>query len=315
MAFWCWIPILTKKLDFKYHISSIENKFENLNSSIENELENLNSSDEEFIRSLLETNDYALYKNSSQNTFKSIIFVKNYKIQHIFMFDSNNSLKAHAQSSIYDDGLVEIILDSDIVPLSDEIKSMVAERIYILILDIYDPIREHDLPLLPVLADNKKEAIEKLLSQYELKVILYHRVIKIDANFKNFDNAIDMVIHAKEDMKFASKFAFLMKEYIDDFESTINSFHSISLLANEVEFRYNNDTSKLLNRLTYIIILLTLPMTFLAINSLLQEIKLFTITLFEKDFFGMNFSLTITKLMVGIYIITFILLTIKLSRK
>jgi len=307
MAFWCWIPILTKKLDFKYHIIG----------SIENELENLNSSDEEFIRSLLETDDYALYQKSSQNTFKSIICVKNYKIQHIFMFDSNNTLKAHAQSSIYDDGLVEIILDSDIVPLSDEIKSTVAKRIYILILDIYDSvtIREHDLPLLPVLADNKKEAIEKLLSQYELKVILYHRVIKIDANSKDFDNAMDMVIHAKEDMKYASKFAFLMKDYIDDFESTINSFNSISLLANEVEFIYNNDTSKLLNRLTYIIILLTLPMTFLAINSLLQEIKLFTITLFEKEFFGMNFSLTITKLMVGIYIITFILLTIKLSRK
>jgi len=308
MSFWCWIPILTQKVDFEYHIIR----------SIEDELENVNSSDEEFIRSLLETEDYALYRNSSQEKFKIIICIKNYKIQHIFAFDSMNTMKAHAQSSIYDDGLVEIILDSDIVTLNDEIKSAVAKAIYMLILDIYDSYtirKDGELTLRPVLADNKKEAIEKLLNQYDRKIILYHRYIKIDTNYKCFDEAIDLVILAKKDMEYASRFVLLMKEYIDDFESIIDSFHSISLLLDEVKFKYNNNMSKLLNRLTYIIILLTLPMTFEAINSLLQEIKLFTIPLFEKEFFGMNFSLTLTKLLVGIYIIIFILLIIKLSKK
>jgi len=181
-----------------------------------------------------------------------------------------HGLQDTTQISIDEDGIVEIKLDSDIVPISDKIKPAIATRIYIIIRNSYDSYinREAGLKIIPVLADNKKEAIEKLLNQYDMKMKRYLDIIKIDIRYNDFDMAMELLISYREEIKYASRFVEILKDHIDNFEYYLSSFQSPSFLVNELEFRYNNNMSKVLHRLTYVIVFLTLPMTFVAINSL-----------------------------------------------
>jgi len=304
MAFWCWIPILSKKLHFENQISRM----------IGDELEYLSASYEELIPDEIKTNDYAFCRYFFEGGAFAIVCIKKYKIEHIVVFGSKDDIKAHAQISIDEDGIVEIKLDSDIVPISDKIKPAVAKEIFKMIRSSYDFYinREADLLLIPVLADNKKEAIEKLLNQYDRKIKMYPGVIKIDIKNKDFDEALNLLISYREEMKYASRFVEMLKDYIDDFESYLSSFQSPSFLVNELEFKYNIRMSKVLHRLTYVIVLLTLPMTFVAINSLLKETSLINIPLFEIEFFDMIFSLTAPKLIASFYFVILFLSIIKL---
>jgi len=304
MAFWCWIPILTKKLHFENQISRM----------MQGELEYLSVSDDELIPDEIKTNDYTFLKYFLEGRAFAIVCIKKYKIEHIFVLGSEGDIKAHAQISIDEDGIVEIKFDSDIVPKSDKIKKKVAERIFIMIRSSYDSYinREADLKIIPVLADNKKEAIEKLLNQYDKKIKIYLDVIKIDIRYNDFDEAMNLLISYREEMKYASRFVEILKDYIDDFESYLSSFQSPSFLVNELEFKYNNNMSKVLHRLTYVIVFLTLPMTFVAINSLLKETSLINIPLFEIEFFDMIFSLTTPKLIASFYFVILFLSIIKL---
>jgi len=305
MAFWCWIPILTKKLHFESQISRM----------IQDELECLSASDEELIPDEIKTNDYDFFRSFFDGGAFAILCIKKYKIEHIVVFGSKDDIKAHAQISIDEDGIVEIKLDSDIVPISDKIKPAVARQIFILIHSSYDYYidREANLKIIPVLADNKKEAIEKLLNQYEMKFKFYMNIIKIDMNtYNDFEEALKLLNNYREEMKYASRFVEILKDYIDDFESYLSGFQSQSFLERELEFRYNTKLSKVLTRLTYVIVFLTLPMTFVAINSLLRETSLINIPIFEKEFFGMIFSLTVPKLIASVYFVILFLSIIKL---
>ena len=304
MAFWCWIPILTKKLHFKDQISRM----------IDGELEYLSASDEELIPDEIKTNDYAFFRYFLEGGAFAIVCIEKYKIEHIIVFGNEDDIKAHAQISIDEDGIVEIKLDSDIVPISDKIKPAIARRIYIIVRNSYAFYinREANLNIIPVLADNKKEAIEKLLNQYDSKILLYMHIIEKDSEYKSFDCAMELLNSYRKEMEYASRFVEILKDYIDDFESYLSSFQSPSFLVDELEFKYNINMSTVLHRLTYVIIFLTLPMTFVAINSLLKETSLINTPLFEIEFFNMIFSLTAPKLIASFYFVILFLSIIKL---
>ena len=194
------------------------------------------------------------------------------------------------------------------------------KRFYIVIRDVYHSHTHHDMYddilLHPVLADNKKDAIEKLLNQYERKIITYHKAIKIDIKGHNdFNAAINLITLSKGEMGYASALVALQSEQIDGFESYknvfLNSFQSITVLANEIELKFNNNMSRLLNGLTVGIIFVTLPITFDALHELSKEIGLNELKL-EMGINNIIFSLTVEEFAAIIYVVFFVLLIFKL---
>ena len=283
MTFWAWIPILTKQIHYEFFIRKME----------EDGLVAISESDKETIRYILKSKGYNLksedfnyygrqdFEDVNKKTYQAILCVKDYKIKHIFVYDSEGKIKTLANCSIYDNGLVKIDLDSDTAQISDKIQPRVARRIYILIRDVYHSHTHHEknddshLPLI-VLPDNKKDAIKKLLKQYDEKIINYHKIIKIDVEDHNgFSQAIKLITSAKGEMNYALHFITLMKDDVDDFESYKSSFlinvQSISILADELELNYNKNVSRFLNKLTLVIIFVTIPITLDAIYNLLKE--------------------------------------------
>ena len=313
-AFWGWIPILTTRVHFEYLISVM----------VHDRFMDLSESDKEFVHHILKTKEHICYmredlEDENSNRYKVIICSKDYKIEHVLFFDGENNLKAHAQCSICDDGFVEIKLDDDSATISDRIKPDVAERVYIVIRDVYHSHTHHDkyddLLLHPVLADNKKDAIEKLLNQYERKIITYHKAIKIDMKEYDFNAAINLITLAKGEMGYASALLVQQSKHIDEFESYknvfLNSLQSISVLANDIELKFNNNMARLLNGLTFAVIFVTLPITFDALHQLSKVITLNELK-FEMESLYIIFSFTWERFAAIIYVIFFIALIFKL---
>ena len=308
MSFWAWIPILTKQIQYEFFIRKIE----------EDSLIAVSESEKKTIRYMLKTyilksidfqEDFDYYRRQdyddvTNKIYKAILCVKDYKIKHIFMYDSEGKIKTIANCSIYDNGLVKIDLNSDTAQISDKIQP-IAKRIYILIRDVYHSHTHHEkngdshLPL--VLSDYKKDAIEKLLNQYDEKIINYHKYIKIDVkNHNDFSYAIKLITAAKGEMNYALHFVTLMKDYVDDFKSYKSSFlinvQSISILADELELKYNNCVSNFLNNLTLIIIFSAIPVTVLSIYNIYEDI-------YDLSKITLPISVTIFYIIFIIYII------------
>ncbi len=325
MTFWAWIPILTKQIQYEYFITKMK----------EDGLVDVSESDKETIRYILKSEDFDCYErqdfeDENQKIFKAILCVKDYKIKHVFMYDSEGKIKTLAHCSIYDNGLVKINLDSKTGQLSDKIQPIVAKRIYILIRDVYHSHTHHgkydDLHLSPILSDSKEYAIKKLLNQYDKKIIIYHKAIKIDVkDYNSFSEAIKLITSAKGEMNYALHFITLMKDYVDDFESYKSSFliniQSISILADELELKYNNSVSEynfnvsnFLNKLTLIIIFSAIPVTLVSVYDLLKIAGLSKIIVYNINFIN-NITLPITLpiLLTIFYLIFFIYLLYKLK--
>ena len=314
MTFWAWIPILTKQIHYEFFIRKME----------EDGLVAISESDKETIRYILKSKGYNLksedfnyygrqdFEDVNKKTYQAILCVKDYKIEHIFVYDSEGKIKTLAHCSIYDNGLVKIDLDSDTAQISDKIQPRVARRIYILIRDVYHSHTHHekngDSHLLLVLSDNKEDAIKKLLNQYDEKIISYHKTIKIDVKDHNgFSEAIKLITSAKGEMNYALHFITLMKDDVDDFESYesyessfLINVQSISILADELKLKFNNrvseynlNVSKFLNKLTLIIIIGAIPVTFVSIYQLLGFAGLSKIIVFNINFIN-NVKLPIT---------------------
>lgn len=312
MTFWAWIPILTKQIKYEFFIRKME----------DDGLVAISESDKETIRYILKSKGYILksedfnyygkqdFEDVNKKTYLAILCIKDYKIKHIFVYDSEGKIKTLAHCSIYDNGLVKIDLDSDTAQISDKIQPRVARRIYILIRDVYHSHTHHEknddshLPLI-VLSDNKKDAIKKLLIQYDEKIIDYHEFIKMDVEDHNgFSEAIKLITSAKGEMNYALHFITLMKDYVDDFESYKSSLlinvQSISILADELKLKFNNrvseynlNVSKFLNKLTLIIIIGAIPVTFVSIYQSLGFAGLSKIIVFNINFIN-NIKLPIT---------------------
>ena len=325
MTFWAWIPILTKEIQYEFFITKMK----------DNGLVDVSESDKETIRYILKSEDFDCYRqqdseDENQKTFKAILCVKDYKIEHVFMYDSEGKIKTLAHCSIYDNGLVKINLDSSTAQISDKIQPKVAKRIYILIRDVYHSHTHHgkydDLHLLPVLSDDKKYAIKKLLNQYDKKIIIYHKTIKIDVkNHTGFNAAIKLITSAKGEMNYALHFLTLMKADVDDFESYKSSFliniRSISILADELELKYNNSVSEynfnvsnFLNKLTLIIIFGTIPVTLVSIYQLLEFAGFSKIIVYNINFINnIKLPIMLPILVIIVYLIIIIYIIYKLK--
>lgn len=320
MTFWAWIPILTKQIHYEFFIRKME----------EDGLVAISESDKETIRYILKSKGYNLksedfnyygrqdFEDVNKKTYQAILCVKDYKIKHIFVYDSEGKIKTLAHCSIYDNGLVKIDLDSDTAQISDKIQPRVARRIYILIRDVYHSHTHHEknddshLPLI-VLPDNKKDAIKKLLKQYDEKIINYHKIIKIDVEDHNgFSQAIKLITSAKGEMNYALHFITLMKDDVDDFESYKSSFlinvQSISILADELELNYNKNVSRFLNKLTLVIIFVTIPITLDAVYNLLKETGF-------NEIYNINLPITLTNLVIIFYCLVIFLYVKKITRQ
>ncbi|CAD6491242.1 MAG: hypothetical protein CHKLHMKO_00096 [Candidatus Argoarchaeum ethanivorans] len=283
MIYWGWIPILTKKVHFEYGISKIPREGWEIASNEE----------KTEICQILGTDTVECYRHwdcedENNKKFKIIVCIQNYKINNIFAYDSKGVIKAHAKCTIHDDGLVEIELDHKTVPIKEKIQPKVAKRVYISIRDVYHSHTHHtkyeDILLKPVLAANKDKAVERLLYQYDEKIIHYHKVIKPDIeSHKDFDEARNLIGRAKGEMTYAVSFTRLFKRYINDFELYIsvfsNSFQSITTLAETIESIYTNnlakythDMTRALNALTLAIVALTAPIATDAAYGVLNHI-------------------------------------------
>ncbi|CAD7776855.1 MAG: hypothetical protein KBONHNOK_00965 [Candidatus Methanoperedenaceae archaeon GB50] len=340
-VYWGWIPILTKKVHFEY-----------LEQRAQCEWGSISSEEKELISKILSYSPegYRRYyeddKDAKENKkFKIIVCIRKHKINHVFAFDSKGEIKAHAVCLIHDDGIVEIkVID---VKLPDQptdrqvqnIRERVAIHIYISIRDFYHSHTHHakhdDMLLKPVQADNKKEAAEKILTQYEEKIIFYHKQIKEDIGpDKSFEDARDLITKAEGEMIYASAFTRLLKDSIDDFELYLsvfsNAISSIKILAEDIESKYisklTQDTNELtqdtkleskyinsltqvLTVLTLVIVALTAPIatdaTYKIVESILEHFKL-TLCLPQK--------IGIACFYVLIFIVTIIIMVLNTRR-
>lgn len=321
MGFWAWIPILTRKVHFEYFMETM----------LQDGLDSLSETDKKTIKYILNNNgynydDYNCYlredaEDKEHKKFKAIICVKNNKIEHIFVYDSEDKIKVHARCSIGDDGITEIQLDSSTAPINDQIQPGVAKRIYILIRDVYHSHTHHglydDSKLVPVLCDSKKEAVDEILAQYERKIITYHKAIKIDVKDHNdFTEAIKLITSAKGEMNYGLNYITILKDIIDDFETFSfifsNSNQSISVLANEIELKYNNYMSRFITGLTFVIIIVTLPITFDAVGRLSKEFGFEEVFLIDMKIGGMELLFNLTQFIAIFYIVFLIILVFKL---
>ncbi len=282
VIYWGWIPILTKKVHFEYGISKISGN--NRKTVSNGDKEETNgwevASDEEKseIYRILETDEVECYchwdyEDKNNEKFKIIVCIQDYKINNIFAYGKNRAINAHAKCTIHDEGLVEIELVHNTVPIEKRVQSEVAKRVYILIRDVYHSHTHHtkhaDTLLKPVLAAKKKEAVEKLLAQFDEKIIYYHKVIKPDIEPpEDFNQAIKLINKAKGEMTYAISFTRLFKEDINDFELYIsvfsNSFQSITTLAKTMESIYTNNLSEYTHDMTRALSALTLAIVFLT---------------------------------------------------
>lgn len=268
MVYWGWIPILTKKVHFEYGISKIIGKGWEIASAEEKiEIYQILGIDG------VECYRHWEYEDKNNKKFKIIVCIQNYKINNFFAYDSKERIKAHAKCKMHDDGLVEIELDHKTVPIGKRVQSEVAKRVYISIRDIYHPHTHHtmyeDILLKPVFAANKEEAVERLLAQFDKKIIYYHKVIKPDIEtYRDFDRAIEITNKAKGEITYAISFIRLFREYINDFESYLsvfsNSFQSITTLAETMQSIYTNNLSEYTHDMTRAISALTLAIVFLT---------------------------------------------------
>jgi len=286
VIYWGWIPILTKKVHFEYGISKIPREgWEIASDEEKKEIYQILGTD------TVECYRHWDYEDENNEKFKIVVCIRNYKINNFFAYNRKGAIKAHAKCTIHDDGLVEIELDH----------KAVARRVYISIRDVYHSHTHHtkydDMLLKPVLAANKDGAVERLLTQYDEKIIHYHKVIKPDIEtYKDFDQAIKLTNKAKGEMIYAISFTRLFREYINDFELYLsvfsNSFQSITTLAETMESIYTNklaeDTHKLsedthnmtraLSALTLAIVALTAPIAtdagYRALNHMLKRFHL-----------------------------------------
>jgi hypothetical protein len=317
MGFWAWIPILTQRVHFEYLMETM----------LPDELVSISESDKETIEYILKTNEYNYYKtedveDKEHKKYKVIICLKSYKIEHIFVYDSEDKIKVHARCSIYDDGIIEIQLDSSTAPIQDQIQPGVAKRIYIIIRDVYHSHTHHglydDAKLIPVLCDSKKEAVDKILTQYEKKIITYHKAINIDVKDHNdFTEAIKLITSAKGEMHYGLNFITLLKNIVDNFEmfSFIfsNSNQSISILANEIELKFNNYISRFITGMTFVIIIVTLPITFDAVIRLSETFGFEEVFAINMKIGEMELLFNLTYYITIFYIVFLIILVFKLK--
>ncbi|NMG82634.1 MAG: hypothetical protein GIS02_00305 [Methanosarcinales archaeon] len=285
VIYWGWIPILTKKVHFEYGISKMPRE----------DWEIVSNKDKEKICQILGTAEDECYcywdcEDENNEKFKIIVCIQNYKINNFFAYDKTGAIKAHAKCTIHDDGLVKIELDHKTVSIGEKIQPKVAKRVYISIRDVYHFHTHHtkyeDILLKPVPAANKYEAVERLVTQFDEKIIHYHKVIKPDIEtYRDFKQAIEITNKAKGEMIYAISFTRLFKEYINGFELYIsvfsNSFQSITTLTETMKSIYTNnlseythDMTRALSVLTLAIVVLTAPIATDAAYGVLNHILL-----------------------------------------
>lgn len=105
--------------------------------------------------------------------------------------------------------------------------------------DVYHKHIHHsgDLPLYPVLSNDKKSAIEEILNQYRQKVRDYHQESKDFINSGRLDDALYSIFSGRGEMQFAKSFANLFftgerrESYIKTFE---NSDKSLAVLMDKI---------------------------------------------------------------------------------
>ncbi len=304
--FWGWIPILTTKIHFEFLIKEMEG-----------ELISISDKDKKLICDILKADEIEGYyredfEDELGKTFKAIVCVHNYKINHVFMRDKDGVIKAHAKCSLHDDGIVEIKLALQTIPIREQLQPKVARRVYMIIRDIYHTHthheKHHDKLLNVVITNNKREAVEKLLTQFDEKIIRYHKMIKHDIeNPKFFETAKKLITRAKGEMIYALVLTKLFEECferplntqentqprnlspisIECFEkhrktqeNTIsksyisvfsNSIKSIDVLAEEAESIRTDRITRALNALTLVIVALTAPIATDATYKILNK--------------------------------------------
>lgn len=266
--YYAWIPILTYSLNFNYFIKKLEREG---NKITEDEARNFDKK--------LSKNNGTYYNCDSHEdvenkSFRAVISINDEKIlDHILILDKTGNLEAHAVCDIDKKGLVTLKLkypDEKYAWKEYEI----IKQFYIITRDLYHYHTHHkaheDLLLKPVIAKSKKDAIEKILNQYDEKIIKYHKRIRLSIPHEKFDFATKLIVTAKGEMTYASHFVNLFKEDIEDPEFCrfvfSNALRSIAILANEIKFVYtaelNTETIKLnslITGLTLAVVVLTLP--------------------------------------------------------
>lgn len=267
-VYYAWIPILTNDLNFNCFIKELKREGDKIT---EDEART-------FDKKLLKTNGLYYNRDShedvGQKRFRAVISINDNSIlDHILILDKTGNLEAHAVCDIDRKGLVTLKVEYPAERYAWKEHEMI-EQFYIITRDLYHCHTHHkaheDLLLKPVIAKSKKDAIEKILNQYDEKIIKYHKRIRLSIPHEKFDFATKLIVAAKGEMTYASHFVNLFKEDIEnpEFRRFVfsNALQSIAILANEIKFVYtaelNTETIKLnrlITGLTLAVVVLTLP--------------------------------------------------------
>lgn len=290
-VYYAWIPLLTNTLNFEYYIRELEKEGHKITGdearTFDKKLSKTDGS--YYVRDV--------YEDVENKKFKAVVSIIDKKIvDHILILNRNNDLEGHAVCTINSKGLVTLKLEYPDEKYAWKEHEMI-EQFYIIVRDVYHCHTHHkdyeDLLLKPVPAKDEKEAIGEVLKQYDEKIIKYHKKIKPSiCPHKRFDFASELIVLAKGEMIYASRFVKLFKENIEDHEAHhfvfSNALQSINILANEIESVYTHELNNILTKLTIAILFLTFPIAIDAIfGSSEQLLKVFNIEI-PADILGLS---------------------------
>ncbi len=276
-----WIPILTYELHFDYFYSNFTRKKTKITEDEQNTLD----------KKLSKTNGtyytHKVYEDVKNKEFKAVVSFNDKKIvDHILIFNKENNLEAHA--IVHDVGKKGLIVFQLKYPEEKYAwkEHEMANQFYIIIRDVYHHHTHHeaheDLLLKPIIAKDKKDAIGKILNQYDEKIINYLKKIKPGMYINHIDFAEDLIVASKGEMTYASYFINLFKEDVENHEARSfvfsNALQSINILANKIEVAYtaglSTETTKLthlITRLTLAIVALTAPISIDAVFKISEH--------------------------------------------
>ncbi len=274
-VYYAWIPILTNDLNFDYFIKELGRDRHRI------------TGDEArtFDKKLSKSNGIYYNRDTHEDVenkkFRAVVSINDKKIlDHIFILGKTGNLEAHAVCGIDNKGLITLKLEYPDERYAWKEHEMI-EQFYIIARDLYHTHTHHkeheDLLLNPVIAKNKKDAIGKILDQYDEKIIKYHKRIRPSIRpHEKFDFATKLIVAAKSEMTYASRFVNLFKENIENPEARLfvfsNALQSINILANEIESAYTARLNTETVKLTHLITGLTLAIVALTVSISIDAI-------------------------------------------
>ena len=261
MSWYGWIPILTSSLYTRKYFKDLQDRSEladNANFIITSQYRFLEFEKQiHKIRSdlALESGEPAFYYfcctdyTNPPKYFLNVILFKDGLIKKIILLDDNYiPVGKSSISQINNGGLTQFELDFDSNKIAED---DLATIIFCTIRDMYHVhifAKQADMALLPVKASSQDEAINKIIDQYQHKIINYHQQISLQidrlertrtsaATLRHLKSIMTRIEQAKGEMSYAFNFLNLFDKDIKKNVSSIKSaMESLNTIQSRIEY-------------------------------------------------------------------------------